>query len=248
MNFMMMIGSAIGFAPALFLIWYSLRKYAYPYVEEGSLFEDRRVFFMLAIGMVAGSLLFVLEVTLYPLFYFEDGIDFVLFVIIFVLSFPLLENLAKFIILNFKGYRGRFDSTFYGVSLGAGFSATWIIGRIVMESNQTVGDIALINWIGLIFLSAATCMIHVSMGAIIGSATGQNLGMRGIPLAIIPHAIFNLLMFPWFVTDLIWYSLVLILPLSAYIYWGVYSKTIPECLPIEIQKEVRRETRRRSYK
>ena len=243
----MLIGSFIGFAPALFLIWFSLRKYSYPYVE-GSLFEDRRVFFMLAVGMVLGSLLFVLELSLYPMFISDTGFYFVMFIIIFVLAFPLLEDMAKFIILNFKGYRGRFDSTFYGVSLGAGYSATSIIGRIVIESNQAVGDITIINWLGLFFLSVATCLIHVSVGATIGSATGQNMGMRGIPLAVIPHIIFNLLMFPWFASDQIWYSLIIILPVAAYIYWGVYSKTIPECLPQDIQKEVRRDTRRRIYK
>ncbi len=247
MNIIMLIGSFIGFAPALFLIWFSLRKYSYPYVE-GSLFEDRRVFFMLAVGMVLGSLLFVLELSLYPMFISDTGFYFVMFIIIFVLAFPLLEDMAKFIILNFKGYRGRFDSTFYGVSLGAGYSATSIIGRIVIESNQAVGDITIINWLGLFFLSVATCLIHVSVGATIGSATGQNMGMRGIPLAVIPHIIFNLLMFPWFASDQIWYSLIIILPVAAYIYWGVYSKTIPECLPQDIQKEVRRDTRRRIYK
>ncbi len=247
MNTIMMIGSAIGFAPAFFLIWHSLHKYSYPYVE-GSLFEDRRVFFMLAVGMVLGSLLFVFELTLYPIFISVDYFIFIMFILIYVLAFPLLEDLAKFIILNFKGYRGRFDSTFYGIALGAGFSATWIIGRIVIDFSQPGAVVTGIDWLGMIFMSIATCLIHVSVGAIIGSSTGQNLGMRGIPLAIIPHIIFNLLMFPWFASGQIWYSLPIALPLAAFIYWGVYSKIIPECLPKEVQKEVRRNTRRRTYK
>jgi len=244
MNNIMLIASIIGFAPAIFLIWFSLRKYSFPYVE-GSLFEDRRVFFMLAIGMVAGSLVFVLELTLYPIFLFDGGIDFVMFMLIYVLAFPLVEDLAKFIILNFKGYRGRFDSTFYGVSLGAGYSATAIIGYIVIDLGQANGAIQPITWLGLMFFSICVCLIQVSVGATIGSATGQNLGMRGIPFAVIPHIIFNLLMFPWFLYDQIWYSLIIAIPVAAYIYWGVYTHTIPECLPQEVQKEVRRDTRRR---
>jgi len=247
MNYIMLMGSLIGFVPALFLIWFSLRKYSYPYVE-GSLFEDRRVFFMLAVGMVLGSLIFVLEISLYPLFLFGGNIYFVMFILIFVLAFPLVEDMAKFIILNFKGYRGRFDSTFYGISLGAGYSATAIIGYIVMDLGNTSGTISPLTWLGLLFFSAATCLIQVSVGATIGSATGQNLGLRGIPLAVIPHIIFNLLMFPWFASGQIWYSLIIALPIAAFIYWGVYSRTIPECLPQELQKEVRRDTRRRTYK
>ena len=247
MNTIMLIGSVIGFGPALFLIWFSLRKYSYPYVE-GSLFEDRRVFFMLAVGMVVGSLLFVLELSLFPIFYFEGQLYFELFILIYVLAFPLLEDMAKFIILNFKGYRGRFDSTFYGIALGAGYSATAIIGYINIDLSGAGGSIDAITWLGLLFFSAATCLIHVSVGATIGSATGRNLGMRGIPLAVIPHIIFNMLMFPWLAANQIWYSLIIALPVAAFIYWGVYTKTIPECLPAEVQKEVRRDTRRRTYK
>ena len=53
------IGGIIGFGPALFLIWFSVRKYTYPFVE-GSLFEDRRLFFMLAVGMVVWTFRFAL--------------------------------------------------------------------------------------------------------------------------------------------------------------------------------------------
>lgn len=244
MNNIMLLGSLIGFAPAILLIWFSLHKYSYPYVE-GSLFEDRRVFFMLAVGMVVGSLIFVLELMLYPLFLFSDGIDFVLFLLIFVLAFPFLEDMAKFIILNFKGYRGRFDSVFYGVSLGAGYSATAIIGYIVIDLGRTPGAIAPQTWLGLVFFSAATCLIHVSVGASLGSATGRNMGMKGIMPAILPHILFNLLMLPWFVYSQIWYSLIIALPVAALTFWGVHSRTIPESLPREIQRELRRDARRR---
>ena len=245
MNYAMMLGGLVGFAPALYLIWLCLKDYSYPKVE-GSLFEDRRVFFMLAVGMVAGSLIFALELGLYSIFIYEGGIDLILFLLIFVLGFVFLEDMAKFIILNFKGYRGRFDSMFYGVALGAGFSATTIVGRVMVEANGTPGGFDFIDWLGLILLSASTCMVHVSVGATLGAATGKNQGMRAIPTAVLPHIVFNMLMFPWFVYSQIWYSLVLVLPISAFIFWGVLSKTIPESLPQEIQKELRRGRRRKT--
>ena len=113
-----LIGGIIGFGPALFMIWFALRKYTWPHVE-GSLFEDRRVFFMLAVGMVVGTIITSLERFISPIYAFE-GLNLTLFIMVYVIMFPLIEDLAKFIILNFKGYRGRFDSMFYGVSLGAG--------------------------------------------------------------------------------------------------------------------------------
>jgi hypothetical protein len=241
------IGGIIGFGPALFLTWFSLRKYSYPHVE-GSLFEDRKVFFMLAVGMVAGTFIFTLERFLYPTFVFGDSVIFLMFILVYVLAFPFLEDIVKFVILNFKGYQGRFDSTFYGIGLGAGYSATAIIGYVLLEITRAKDahvTIAPESWLALIFLSICTALLHVSIGATLGNATGRKLGLRGLPLALIPHIVFNLLMFPWFVYGQLWYALIFVIPFSVVVYHGVYTHTIPECLPPEIQKEVRRNRRKR---
>ena len=243
-----MVGGIIGFGPALFLIWFSLRKYSYPFVE-GSLFEDRKVFFMLAVGMVVGTFLFTFERFLYPFFMLEESVIFLMFILIYVLAFPILEDIIKFVILNFKGYQGRFDSTFYGLSLGAGYSATAIIGYVIIEmarADKLNISVAPESWLGLIFLSSCTALIHCSVGATLGNATGKNLGLRGLPLALIPHILFNLLMFPWFVTGQLWYSLIIVIPYSVIVFRGVYLHTLPESLPQEIQKEMRRSHRRKN--
>nr|QOV09137.1 hypothetical protein HULAa36F11_00020 [uncultured Thermoplasmata archaeon] len=240
-------GGILGFAPALFLIWFSLRKYSYPYVE-GSLFEDRRVFFMLAVGMFAGTFIYILEQFLAPLYSYDDGIDLIMFVLVFVLAFPLIEDMAKFVILNFKGYEGRFDSTFYGISLGAGFAATWIVGyvlRIVNTAKVDGTSVPFESWLGLLFFSVCTSLIHCSVGAILGSATGRKMGLKGLPSAVIPHMIFNLLLFPFLIYGQIWYALIFLIPISFLIYHGVYTHTIPECLPPEVQKEARRNLRKK---
>jgi RsiW-degrading membrane proteinase PrsW (M82 family) len=242
------IGGIIGFGPALFLIWFSLRKYTYPYVE-GSLFEDRRVFFLLAVGMVLGTFLFTFEQYLAPLYTFDGSIDLLMFMLIFVIAFPLMEDLAKYMVLNFKGYEGRFDSTFYGISLGAGYSATMIIGYVFIMSNRAKSEgvqIAPEIWLGIVLFSVCSAFLHCTVGATLGSATGRKMGLRGLPGAVVPHFIFNLLLFPWFVYDQIWYSLIILLPVSAMMFHGAYAHTIPECLPPEVQKETRRAHRRKT--
>jgi len=241
-----MVGGIIGFGPALFLIWFCLHRYTYPHVE-GSLFEDRRVFFMLAVGMVVGTLIFTFEQFLAPLYTFEGGINFIMFMLIFVLAFPIIEDLAKYVILNFKGYEGRFDSTFYGISLGAGYSATSMIGYVLILLNRAKVDgvsVSYENWLGIIFLSICTAFIHCSVGASLGNATGKKLGLRGLPQALVPHFIFNLLLFPWFVYNQIWFALIFLIPVSAIIFYGVYTYTIPEAMPKEVQKEMRRNQRK----
>ncbi|MBA3046000.1 MAG: hypothetical protein KKH41_06170 [Candidatus Thermoplasmatota archaeon] len=244
------VGGIIGFGPALFLIWFSLRKYSYPYVE-GSLFEDRKVFFLLAVGMVAGTFLFTLERFLYPFFVIEESVSLFMFILIYVLAFPFLEDIFKFVVINYKGYQGRFDSTFYGLALGAGYSATAILGYVIIEmarADSSLITIAPESWIGLIFFSACTALIHCSVGATLGNSTGKNLGLRGMIPALIPHMAFNLLMFPWFVYGQLWYSLIIVIPFSVLVFHNVYTHIIPESLPPEIQKEMRRNIRKRIEK
>jgi len=250
------VGGIIGFGPALFLIWFSLRKYSYPFVK-GSLFEDRRVFFLLAVGMVIGTFVFTFEQFLAPLYLvsadaeagIEEGIDLFMFILIFVLAFPILEDMAKYIVLNFRGYQGRFDSTFYGISLGAGYAATAMIGYVLILMTRAKEDGASIppeTWLGIMLFSVCTAFIHCSVGANIGNATGRMKGMKGFFGAVIPHFIFNLLLFPWLVTNQIWLSIIFVLPVSALVYHGAYTHTLPECLPPEVQKEIRRDSRRRA--
>lgn len=203
---------------------------------------------MLAVGMVVGTLIFTFEQFLAPLYNFDGGIDFIMFMLIFVLAFPLIEDLAKYVILNFKGYEGRFDSTFYGISLGAGYSATSMIGYVFILLNQAETEGVSVSyelWLGIIFLSICTAFIHCSVGASLGNATGKKLGLRGLPQAVIPHFIFNLLLFPWFVYSQIWYALIFVIPVSAIIFYGVYTYTIPEAMPKEVRKEMRRNERKK---
>ena len=171
-----------------------------------------------------------------------------MFILVFVLAYSLIEDLAKFVILNFKGYEGRFDSTFYGISLGAGYSATAMIGYVFILLNRAEKggmDVPLDMWLGIVFLSICMALLHCSLGAILGNATGNKLGLKGLPQAVIPHFIFSLLMLPWFIYDQIWFSLVFLIPISFLIYYGVYTNTIPECLPLEVRKEIRRNLRKR---
>jgi RsiW-degrading membrane proteinase PrsW (M82 family) len=243
MDYLFLISGIIGFGPALFLIWFSMRKYSYPYLE-GSVFEDRRVFFMLAVGMVFGTVLVTLERFLYPWFSYDEGIYFLFFILIFVIGFVFLEDLAKFVVLNWKGYQGRFDSVFYGISFGAGFAATAMVGYIYVGLNQTDVTTTASEWSGLVLLSICVSLIHATVGANLGYATAKNYGLRGIPMAILPHIIFNLLMFLWFLGyPYTWVFLAIGTPLCIYFFRGVYLYTIPAILPEEIVKEIRRKSR-----
>lgn len=251
MNTLLLLTSIIGFAPALAIIWFSLRKYDHPYVQ-GACFDDRRVFFLLAIGMVMGSVLYVIERMVYPLFMLSDGtqefFEPVIFILVYVIGMGMVLTLSKFIVLNFPAIQGRIDSPFYGVSLGAGISATWIVGFgyiSLMDSDYT-SDVPVIA--ALIIFSLNTALINSSVGAILGASTARNEGMRGILGGLVPHIVFNLLMLPWFYLNNIWYTLAIVTPLSVLIFWEVHTRIIPNSLPEEIQDEIRKNEKKAKKK
>ncbi|KYK30486.1 MAG: hypothetical protein AYK23_04535 [Candidatus Proteinoplasmatales archaeon SG8-5] len=246
MDYLFLISGIVGFGPALFLIWFSMRKYSYPYIE-GSAFEDRRVFFLLAVGMVFGTALVWLERFFYEYFAWTDAdnnfnFDLGMFIVVFVLAFVIMESLAKFIVLNWKTYQGRFDSVFYGISFSAGFAATAMIGHIywAVSLSDTASDP--MWWVSIVLFSVSLSLMHTTVGANIGYASIKLQGLGGLPMAIMPHIIFNLLMYIWFVQSP-WIFLALALPITAYFFRGVYLYTIPEVLPEEIKKEIRRKSR-----
>ena len=91
MNYDMMIAGAIGFAPAIALMFYSLKNYTYPAVER-PFFDDRKVFFMFAVGITIGVIIAAVH------YIFEGGgaESYILYAILFA----LIEELTKFVILN----------------------------------------------------------------------------------------------------------------------------------------------------
>ena len=133
-----------------------------------------------------GTLIFTFERMLHPYFYWDEGVDMVMFLLIYVLGFVMLEDMAKLVVLNFKGLEGRFDSVFYGISLSAGSSATAMVGYIYIGVGQAEVSPPFIDWLGLILLSISSAFIHTSVGALLGNATAKKQGLRGIPPAVIP--------------------------------------------------------------
>jgi len=60
MDWTMMLAAALGIGPALALMFWTLRDYTYPKVER-PFFDDRKLFALLAVGMVIGVIVYVLQ-------------------------------------------------------------------------------------------------------------------------------------------------------------------------------------------
>src|SRR3972149_839657 len=143
---------AMGIGPALLFMWVSLRRFDRPRVEA-TLFDDRRVFGHLAVGVIFGGFASVLARAM-PRVGFAAGASF------------LVEELFKVVVLNRKGYQGRFDTTFTGVSLGAGLAATTAMATIYWNVTGSLGLPDL--FLTFLLFSVTMTLVHLGTGVLIG--------------------------------------------------------------------------------
>ena len=115
MNNDMLIAGAIGFAPAMILMFWTLRDYTYPKVEK-PFFEDKKAFGLFAVGMVLGVAIYAAQ-SWFPLQ-----------VVYVALAFALVEELVKLMILNFPKFQRKLDTSFYGLAIGLGIGSTMGFG------------------------------------------------------------------------------------------------------------------------
>ncbi|MBI5001182.1 MAG: hypothetical protein HZB92_06635 [Euryarchaeota archaeon] len=242
MDLVFFLTGALGFGPAILIMWYALRKYSYPFTEK-TFFDDRKAFGLMAGGMMVGAVLAIIESFLYPSFKGENFyID--LFVLLYVFMFPVAEALGKVAILNFPWIRKRFDNVFYGASFGAGFSAVWVMQGAYLALTSP-GLIASASWLfAVLAWSFALALMHVSTGAIVGASCAKGMVWTGFAKAFGLHALLNLLMAPFFLTGELWFSAPLMLALSILVFYDTHRTTVPGSLPVELQRELRRSARR----
>src|SRR5229473_2579648 len=117
-NLDFLVAFLMGILPGLAILWASLRRFDRPYVDH-TLFDDRRVFESLAVGLIFGTVASVFAIVL------PRG-DLASFGVAVAVSF-VFEESFKMVWLNRRTYRGRFDTTFYGVPLGIGAAASGVI-------------------------------------------------------------------------------------------------------------------------
>jgi hypothetical protein len=244
MDVLLFVAGAIGFGPALAILFLLLRDYDYPRMEK-SLFSDTKVFGLVAAGMIIGTVIFIIEWPLYQSFSVEGAFDVGMFVIMYVFLFSLVEEGGKLMVLLFPAVRRKFDCVFYGVALGSGISAVAVLELVFITIGQagTMPDAA---WfIAIALYSIALAMLHTSTGAIIAEASQKGRPWPGFFRAFALRAIVAALMLPNFLTGNIWFSVPLMLVVSFLALQYVSAKVIPGALPEEIRATLRKRRGRR---
>jgi len=230
------IAFIVGIGPAILLLWVSLRRFSYPLAPK-SLFDDRKVFFAFAVGLafgaVSGSLTLAIS---------TSGLG----IILPLIAVALFEESFKVVYLNRKGYRGRFDTTFYGVGLGVGSGATLVMASVFTNAGLLRSPDLPILVGGLLLFALSLSAILASTGGLIGFGTSQSkvLGyflraflVRFSHLAIL---LFFFLYQPGDNPAAAILSLAGSLVFAGIVYAFVYREILPETLPKDLRRELRR--------
>lgn len=178
-----MASAAAGFAPAMLLMYYTLRSYTFPKVEK-PFFDDRKLFAFFALGVVLGMVIFAFES-------WGESIAGVETLLALVIGFAVMEELMKLVILNFPRFQRKIDTGFYGLSLGLGIGATVTFANVYvfLLDVETVGplEIGIVVFLGVLFV-----LLHGSTTTLIGIGAARGDVKGYFPEALLVHIMFSL--------------------------------------------------------
>lgn len=211
-----LVAAAIGFAPPIILMLWTLQKYTYPQVDK-PYFSDPKLFGLFAVGIVLGVALYVVSLVL-PLEYMIVGF--------------LLEETVKLVIMNMPRFQRRADTPFYAFGLSAGMASALAFGIV----NRALAGV------GLDLLAILITVVYSLMLALLQISTGTTIGMgvaRGTPWpffgqAVVVHLAVALMLLP--LSDITMSEgntlgvalFVIALVFTAVYYYLVHEKLLPQ--------------------
>lgn len=190
MDISMALAGVAALAPALLLMYFVLKKYTYPKVEE-PFFSDPSLFMLFAVGLVEGTILFVAYT------YLRDWWG---SIIVAVLIGAIME-IVKLVSLNLKRYNGKSDSIFYGFGLGIGMGAAIAFGMsyyITSIITKDGGAMDAASWIMIAVFILMYIFLNSATGTIIGEGIARYKPWEFFMQAVLVNVACQLLMIPTF--------------------------------------------------
>jgi hypothetical protein len=206
-NFIPQTSLFIGIIPALIILYLGLKGY------EGH-FKDKLIFLTFIVGIIIGFISAVIEL-------FTRGIG----LIIYIILFPILEQLSKTIVLNIGRFQEKQETTIYGLSLGLGFGSVFTPAAIIMGNFQEIN----VAFIAAIIGSFGIILFHAATGAIIGYGVYSHKLSTYLTLAILLQipittviGVTNLFSISYLQISLVVYGII--------VYWYATKKIMPRIL------------------
>ncbi|UCE80513.1 MAG: hypothetical protein JSV94_04970 [Methanobacteriota archaeon] len=191
-DIVLIVSAVAGFAPAMGLMFYTLRDYTFPAVEK-PFFDDRKIFAFFALGIVLGMVLFAFE-------RWGSTASSAETLLVLIIGFALMEESMKLMILNFPRFQRKIDTAFYGLSFGLGISATFTFATIY-ASALGVEDLKAVDMTAYALLGLQFVLLHGATTAFIGIGVARGEIKPYFSEALLIHIGYNLLMVPFFMFD-----------------------------------------------
>lgn len=225
------VSAVAGFAPALALLFLTLRKYTYPAVEK-PFFDDRKLFAFFALGIVLGMLIFAFES-------WGQTASSVETLILLILGFAAMECLLKLVILNLPRFQRKVDTAFYGVSMGLGISSTYTFATIYV-SALSLETVTAVDMVAYSLMGLQLVLLHGATTTFIGIGVARGEVKPYLAEAMLVHIAYNLFMVPFFMYEIVEPPLNLLglAFASAVVVYG-YAKVYRLSLPVLIQDSVK---------
>lgn len=228
----------LGAGPALLAMYFLLRDYT-------AALDEKKLFLAFGIGMVLGLVGFTFHIFL------DTGLILAGVVghAIYIFGFSVLENLVFFVALNYKWVRGKPEAAFVGISLGAGFSASGVMG---LAYNQAARADFLISPLGVVLLvgiALSSILFRTAAGAILGIGSALSVPWKWYGRALVAQLPFSALLLGIMLSVAygVWYWAVLLVLLAGYSSWllhYIWRNLLPGFLPGSVRRKLRRERRR----
>lgn len=176
---MFYLAAALAFIPALLLMYLLLRPYTYPAAEH-PYFSDPSFFWLFAVGLIAGTILFLVYTYIASSF-------------VTVIVYSLIQVMVVVAVMNLKRYRGKSDSIFYGFGFGLGAGATTGMGLIYWFANSADilgGSLTAADYFFLFVLSISMTFQYSAVGITVGDGIARNIPMQYAVQAMIYNLVF----------------------------------------------------------
>jgi hypothetical protein len=101
MEMMLAVAGVLAIVPAFLVLYFSLKKYTYPAVEE-PFFSDPKMFGLMVVGMIEGTVIFVAYTWFLGMWSS----------LLVALLIGILTEVVKLVTLNLKRFHGQLDTVF----------------------------------------------------------------------------------------------------------------------------------------
>lgn len=196
----------IGIIPALIVLYIGLKGY------EGR-YKDKLIYLTFIVGIIIGIASAVIE-----LFTRNIGL------LVYIILFPILEQLFKTIILNLGRFQEKQETTIYGFSLGLGFGSVFTPVAIFFGNFQDI-----ISMAAAMIGSFGITLFHAATGILIGYGVYVNKLAKYLSISILLHLVIttvigvtNLFSVGYLQITLVLYGLV--------VFWYALKKIMPRIL------------------